>query len=691
MNLPQLTGYFRYPNLAGTRTRGYFAAFPALLPVSAIIEVGGTNQIVSATAIFDGQSIAVIQAGNVLQAQISTDLTDIGRQIDVQWTLRFQQSPTVITYTHRIIVTSQDLSLDPIPTLNGNPCNIPCGTQTIDATGFANPLYFAVSGVNTSYEGFSFVSTQISSGNLVNWCNNDAAGFIDIEPYTLPPYTGTPNWVERSRICVQNVPRTSSDAYVFQVDDNTLSPTFGQARQITVTDAVLCPLGDTSPIWENDGLPYCQPEPRNDCRKLQNQIDTNPISLTFQSTQVITLPASPNDCVECPPTSLLPDYQDTGEWRCAQPNALGRDSDVAEKKQIDRNPFSPTFNDDRWVSIGRRPDLCPIDTNPNNREVWVDSTTPECGLITRCKFDTPRPESTRQKQQTQVNPALPNVGAIRWVDLPPDPNDALICPVEISGVWVAVCPEQIRCKFAAPRVSPLTERLEVDVNPNSATFGQQQWRDYIDDPVLCPFTPIGQDEHQISLHFRAEDNFRVLELSSRLENLSATNIFNNAIGVTYQYAPVHSVTNWSIYPETDLASLQASISIGGNIYSIRVNVSGYVLGSDAGIILTHTVNPASVPPPVYATLGISQDFVVWHKDDDVVYNSVTSSTGGTLSYALITAANSIDFINPSITTLSALNSAIAALPSGTQYGVLIYIQYAAGQNTTNITVNTTIP
>ncbi|MDW8211891.1 MAG: hypothetical protein RMJ44_12480, partial [Cytophagales bacterium] len=33
----------------------------------------------------------------------------------------------------------------------------------------------------------------------------------------------------------------------------------------------------------------------------------------------------------------------------------------------------------------------------------------------------------------------------------------------------------------------MTERLVVDVNPNSATFGQQSWVDYEPNPTLCPF------------------------------------------------------------------------------------------------------------------------------------------------------------------------------------------------------------
>lgn len=688
MNIPNLIGYFRYPTLADRRTRGYFAAFPALLPVSAILEYSGTNPFVSATAVFDGQSIPVIATFGRLEAKFSTRLQDIGRQIDLQWTLRFAQDPTVINYTHRVIVTGAD-AVDPIPTLTGNPCNIACNSQSIDATGYANPLYFATTSISTEYEGFTFSSNLLDNNVISDWCSLNAAGFIDIAPYTIPPYVGTPIWQERNRFCLQSVPRTTSDAVVVEIDTNFNSPTFGQTRTLTVTDATLCPVGSTAPDWQDIGLPECQPEPRTDCRKQVEQRDENPLSPTFGQTQIIILPATPTDCEDCPPTSLLPDYQDTGEWRCVQP-AFGRETTLAEKRQIDRNPYSATYNNDQWVSIGLRPDLCPIDTNPNNREVWVDVLNPDCSNVTRCKFDPPRYESTRQKQQIQSNSLLPNFGTIRWVDLPPSPQDAIDCPIDVAPILVPVCPEQVRCKFAAPRFSAMTERLEVDVNPYSATFGQQIWTDYVTNITLCPIDP-SFDENQISLHFRGNDAFRVVEMTEKMTTLQVFNIFSNATGVNYKYAPLHGVPDWNVYPNISLAQLQTEIDNGTNIYSVRVSVSGFAQGTDSGLVLTYTVPAGTPPPPTYATVGISQDFIVWHKDDDVVYNSVTTINGSTLSYGLITSPIDGALVNPSFTTLGALNAAIAALTPGSQYGVLIYVAYSGANTTDTLTITTTIP
>ncbi len=496
IHVPDLIGYFIYPSLGGQQTRSYFAAFPALLPVAAVLEHvdSGMNDFVSATAIFDGQSIPVIESvvgfGRILQASFSTRLQDIGRQIDLQWTLRFAKKPTIINYTHRIIVTGPD-AIDPIPTLSGNPCNIPCENMPIDASFYSpNPLYFAVNSTNTQYKGFGFDSPVFSGNVLLNWCNLVAAGFIDIRPYTYSFPEELPIYTETHRFCLQDEPRTTSRVLIVEINTNFNSFRFGEIiTRDDEFDETLCPVGNTAPDWQDIGLPECQPEPRTDCRKQILRRDENPLSATFRQEQFFIIPsANPNDCSDCPPTSLLPDYQDTGEWRCVQP-ALGRETTLAEKRQVDRNPFSATFGNDQWVSIGMRPDLCPIDTDPCNRELWVDVLDSECNIVTRCKFDAPRAETTRQKQQIQANDRLANVGTTRWVDLPPSPQDEIECPVAVCPVLVATCPEQIRCKFNEPRFESTIEKLFVDVNPSSPTFGQQVWKDAGEDAVLCPVQP----------------------------------------------------------------------------------------------------------------------------------------------------------------------------------------------------------
>lgn len=485
MNLPTLTGYFYYPTTAHYRTRGYFAAFPALLPIVAVIEYDDTNPFLSATATFDGQHVPVIVHPNRLEAKINARLTDAGRIIDLNWTLQFAETPKTITYVHRVLVTGID-NHNPIPTLFGNPCNLPCGRHTI--AGTSTSLYFVHTRTAIHYEGFGFVTPMIDGNQVVDWCEFQGGGYIDIQPYTPSSGSGTANWEETNRFCVQNPPRTSSNAIIVEIDTHALSPTFGQVRTRIEPDPTNCPLGDTAPDWQDIGEPECQPEPRTDCRKQKQQIDQNPLSPTYGTVQTILLPPTPEDCEDCPPTSLLPSWQPTGEWRCKYP-ALGRESSEAEQKEIDRNPYSPTYNQERWVSIGNRPDLCPLDPDPCNREVWIDVLDESCNPITRCKFEPPRYESTRQKKQIQANPRLPNVGAIRWIDLPPSPLDATLCPVETCPIYVPVCPQQRRCKYEEPRISAVVEELQVDVNPHSPTFGQQIWVEIGENPTLCPIVP----------------------------------------------------------------------------------------------------------------------------------------------------------------------------------------------------------
>jgi hypothetical protein len=484
MNIPAIQGYFRFPNTTTNRTRSYFAAFPALLPVVAVLEYQGTNPFVSATALFDGQSVPVIQSFGRLEARFSAKLSDIGRQMSLNWTLRFAQNPTVISYSHRVLITGVNFSIDPIPTLNGNPCNIPCGSQIIDSDTFANPLFFATGSNGTEYSGFGFNSSLVAPNLLNDWCNVVNAGFINVVPYTPPTLTAPPIWEERGRFCVQSVPRTNSDLIIVEIDVNPLSNTYGLTQFTTIVDAVTCPIGNTAPIWNDVSEPFCKPEPRIDCNKLVDREDINTLSATFGQVQTFELPYNNTDCVDCPPTNLLPDYQDTGEFRCVYPSDIGRQDSNAEKRQLDRNQFSPTFNQELWVSIGERPDLCPLDTNSCNYKVWIDAKTEDCELITRCLQNEPRTVSTRQKLQYQVNDVHPFEE--RWVDLPASPDDEALCPINDCPIWIPVCPLQIRCKYEDPRPSSMTERLEVNVNPNSATVGVQAWRDFEEDAALCP-------------------------------------------------------------------------------------------------------------------------------------------------------------------------------------------------------------
>jgi len=145
--------------------------------------------------------------------------------------------------------------------------------------------------------------------------------------------------------------------------------------------------------------------------------------------------------------------------------------------------------------LGDRPDLCPIDPNTCNVPQWIDAQDFNCDPIIICKQLAPRTVTTRQKQQVQVNPVHPlppNPLAIRWVDLPPTPQDAISCPLVVCVVFVPVCPVQTRCKSQPPRVNSIVERLESPVIPDGNggfVLGPPVWRDFAVDTTLCPLVP----------------------------------------------------------------------------------------------------------------------------------------------------------------------------------------------------------
>jgi hypothetical protein len=195
------------------------------------------------------------------------------------------------------------------------------------------------------------------------------------------------------------------------------------------------------------------------------------------------------------------------------------------------------------------------------------------------------------------------------------------------------------------------------------------------------------DLHFISLHFRGEKRAYVLQETSKLQGLVSFNIFNNATGLQYQYAPAHNVTDWTSYPFRTLAQLQSDINSGPSTYSIRVSISGYAVNSDAGIVLQHNV--VGAPPPTVTTLtGISQDVIVWHTRR-VTYNSVTASPTATLAYNLITSTGT-SLVEAPFANLTALNSAISALAIDAQFGVQIFVNYTGTNTSATLTINTTI-
>lgn len=496
MNIPILRPRWEFPGFSLQTTQGAFVALPTIAPCRAVVDIQGSNPMLSATATVAGVPAPVIVVSNTAYVSVQTTLAQEGQIVLVKWLFVFAQAPTLVSIEHRLLVKPAQNNNALVPS---NPCDTPCGPLPIPLllpdVVIARAAFATsgnVLGLDINLPMFNSMTGLLSSEfgyTMIDWCNVDKVGVIDFAEYT-PNISGPPDWREVQRYCLSGPPRTNSLAIVIEQDFSPNSPTFSGLRTTTASDPLFCPLGLVAPDWQNDGQPECQPEPRTSCAKRQLQVDRNPISPSFDGTRYIILPFLVGDCDDCPATSTLPDWQDTF-WQCAQ-LPLGRTSSAAEMQQVDRNPFSPSFNQPRIRPLGDRPDLCPIDPNSCNVQQWIDAQDVDCNPIIRCKQDAPRSTTTRQKQQVQINPvhALPpSPLAIRWADMAPTLQDAISCPLQICQVFVPVCPVQTRCKFPEPRTNSTVERLEYEVIPDGIggfTLGPPVWRDFGVDATLCP-------------------------------------------------------------------------------------------------------------------------------------------------------------------------------------------------------------
>jgi hypothetical protein len=508
MLIPVLKGNFLYPDDQSRSTASYYAELPpvmrwfARLRLDLTATAGAGQSLVAATATVGGEPAPVVllpiteQDVRTLEVAWSIPVHKAGQQIEVHWVLTFAKEPFTVSYKHIVKTANltpgaQAVILAPSGISAGG-CDLECGEGTLYQAGTSSgydPVYFAQNGAGQYVTAFVTPAGNTNApgisgdGVLANWCAYDRYGYVIVPPQ--PPFDApADDWRLIDEYCVHAPPRLNSSTLRLELNYG-IGGTYGEPRLVAGNNPALCPLPSTAPDWVADGVPECQPEPRTDCRRQQTEIDRNPQSPTFGQTRTVFLLPTPTDCDQCPPTTTLPDWKDTGVWRCVVAQAVGRQNPAAEMEQKDYNPYSATYNQARWEPLGNRPDLCPLDPNPANTELWVDAKDESCELIVRCKFDPPRAETTRQKKQIQVNPAF-GPATERWVDLAPTAQDAVACPLSGNPIWVAVCPEQIRCKFDPPRIASMTERLEVDVNPASPTVGQQVWRDYLDDPVGCP-------------------------------------------------------------------------------------------------------------------------------------------------------------------------------------------------------------
>jgi hypothetical protein len=155
---------------------------------------------------------------------------------------------------------------------------------------------------------------------------------------------------------------------------------------------------DINAHWENVGDPYCG---EGSCVTYQEQIDTNPNSLTFGDTR--NEEVLPNIC------NTEANYVADGDAYCVECNAY--------QNYIDNNPCSPTVGNIETNLLGTG---APCDYEP----AWVNTGDPYCEVT-----DPATRTCTSFQLQTNTNPCYTNVEQTRIIVSPVD-----VCNTE--PIWV---------------------------------------------------------------------------------------------------------------------------------------------------------------------------------------------------------------------------------------------------------------
>jgi hypothetical protein len=194
---------------------------------------------------------------------------------------------------------------------------------------------------------------------------------------------------------------------------------------------------DTDAHWENVGVPYCG---EGSCVTYQNQIDTNPNSLTFGDIQYIEV--LPNIC------NTAANYVAYGSAYCVECNAY--------QDYIDNNPCSSTVGNIETNLLGSG---APCDYEP----AWVNTGDPYCEVT-----DPVTRTCTSFQLQTNTNPCYTNVEQTRIIVSPID-----VCNTQ--PIWVQL-PENVNYTCVYNDATGLYDEhyIERDENPCSNSYTQTQ-------------------------------------------------------------------------------------------------------------------------------------------------------------------------------------------------------------------------
>ncbi|HEY8421123.1 MAG TPA: DUF5977 domain-containing protein [Thermoclostridium sp.] len=119
-------------------------------------------------------------------------------------------------------------------------------------------------------------------------------------------------------------------------------------------------------------------------------------------------------------TNTEPQWQATAETRC-QPCALdpAYHTDIEERKEIDVNPNSPSYNTSRWVNTGNVGN-CLLDP------AWQNTTTP-----IRCRLVNGLRNGQQEQERISLNPCSPSFNQTQWFVIG---TNTTACPLPVGNV-----------------------------------------------------------------------------------------------------------------------------------------------------------------------------------------------------------------------------------------------------------------
>lgn len=209
---------------------------------------------------------------------------------------------------------------------NSTSCGGCCGQSTSPTWTVTGTICIGCDKYNqeTDTNPCSLTHNTTRQGSLIQSNSPDCSGCCG--------QSTAPNWVNTGAYTC-----SGCDKYNIERDNNPCSPTFNNTRTGSLVESNSTFCGgccgqSTSPVWTDEGAPYCE-----SCVSKQLQRDTNACSATYNTTRVINAGSACN-------TSATWVNRDINEFYVC----VGFDKHY---QQIDTNPCSPTYNQTQTGSL----------------------------------------------------------------------------------------------------------------------------------------------------------------------------------------------------------------------------------------------------------------------------------------------------------------------------------------------------